>query len=168
MYRQARLIFRQQNLSFYIGFITILEFESIIGRMWINRQIRFEQDIEKRIISLSESDQIKALTEVCFNILPIKIIPFSALEKIIFNDIEYLVENTFALAYRVCPLVHLRTLDVIQIATALKIKYLSGFNVQYFLTNDHNILNNGQEIHNKLQIIPISCSELLSVLKVPL
>lgn len=168
MVKQAQKVFQQQNLTFYAGFITILEFEAVIGRMWTNHQIQFDQSIEDKVLNLTEPIQIKIITETCFNILPIKIVLYSALENLVFNNVKYSVENTFTLAYRICPLIHLRTLDLIQIATALKIKSLGGFNIDYFLTNDQNILNYGQEIYSKLDLLPISCTELLSILKISL
>jgi len=82
-----------------------------------------------------------------------------------FNDIEYQIENTFTLAYNISPFIPLRTLDIIQIASALKIKSLGNIDVQYFITNDLTILNNASKIFNLIKILPISCSEFISPLK---
>ncbi len=165
MYKQSQNILNEKTLIFFTGFITVLEFESVIGRMWINHQIHFEPEIEKKISDLSEANQIKAITEICFNKLIITILPLSALEKRSFNNIEYLIENTITFALNICPSIHLRSLDIIHLASALKIKNLSKNDIEFFLTNDQTILNNAQEIRNKLHFIPISCIELLSILK---
>lgn len=165
MYQQSKKILQENNLNFFTSFITVLEFESVIGKMWINHQIQFEPDIEKKITNLSEANQIKAITEICFNKISITILPLSALEKIFFNNLEYLIENTITFALKICPSIHLRSLDIVHLGSALKIKNLSTNDIEFFLTNDQIILNNAQEIRNKLKFIPISCVELLIVLK---
>ena len=165
-YTQAQLILGQQNLVFTTGFISVLEFESVIDRLWRNNQIELKLNIEQKIQHLPTPIQAIILTETCFNRLSIVIIPVSSPEIFRFKGREFSIENTFTLAYKIGPQVQLRTLDNIQIASAVKIKQYSSYDVEYFLTNDKNILNKGAMIRNITDIIPISSEALIKLLKI--
>lgn len=163
---QSKVILEQQALTFTTGFITIIEFQSIIERLYRNNQLQFNLNIIQKIQNIPIPIQTIILTEACFNRLPIIIIPVSSVEIFQFKGIKHLIENTFSLAYRVGPQIQLRTLDTLQIVSAIKIKQYTNYNVEYFLTNDKNILNNGAIIRKKTNIIPISSYELLKILKI--
>ena len=156
----------QQELTFVTGFITVIEFESVFGKLWQNNQIQLKLNIEQKVQNIPISDQVKYITETCFSRLPITVLPVSSLDAFKFNEIEYIIENTFSLAYRIGPQLQLRTLDILQIASAVKIKQFTNFNVEYFLTNDENILNNSGIIRTTTTIIPISPDDFLSLLKI--
>lgn len=163
---QNKTIFEQQDLTFITSFITVIEFESIIGRLWRNNQIQLNLNIEQKIQSFPIPIQIIILTETCFNRLSIIILPVSSLEIFQFKDIMYPIENTFSLAYRIGPQIQLRTLDTLQISSAVKIKQYTNYDVEYFLTNDKNILNNKPIIRTKTKIIPISSDDLIQILQI--
>jgi hypothetical protein len=163
---QNKKILEQEGLTFITSFITVIEFESIIGRLWKNNQIQFNLDIEKRIQSFPIPIQIIILTETCFDRLPIMILPVSALELFQFKGENHTIENTISLAYRLGPQIQLRTLDTLQIASAVKIKHYTPYNMEYFLTNDKNILNNKSDIRIRTNIIPISSDDLITILKI--
>ncbi|MHA1293567.1 MAG: hypothetical protein ACTSQJ_12990 [Promethearchaeota archaeon] len=59
----------------------------------------------------------------------------------------------------------LRTLDMLQIATAANIKHYSDFDIDFFLTNDSHVLKSSQFIGKHLNIIPVSSNDLKSLLK---
>ncbi|MBA7506719.1 hypothetical protein ES706_05414 [subsurface metagenome] len=163
---QNKNLLDQNDMTYVTGFITIVEFASVLARLLKDNQIQFSNELYKLIHKLPEHDQIKTITETCFGRLNLSILPASGLEKIIINKKEYLVENSFTLAYELGSYLNLRTLDVIQIASAMKVKHFTNFNVDYFLTNDKNILNNAQIIRKNIKIIPISSIELISILKI--
>ncbi|MHA1728142.1 MAG: PIN domain-containing protein [Promethearchaeota archaeon] len=163
---QNKALLEQQDIVFVTGIITIVEFESVIGRLRREKLIKFEDDIENLINKLPESVQTKLITEICFSRIRISILPISALEQFDFNNETYSIENGYNMAYKFGPQIQLRTLDTLQIAAALKIKTYSEFCVEYFLTNDKNILNKTQLVRKTTDIIPISSSELSSILKI--
>ena len=162
---QNRTLLKQVDITFVTGFITIIEYESVISRLWRVNQIQFDEEILEMINNLPEHVQVRSITETCLNLLNLTILPVSGLEKIKLTNEEYLVENSFSIAYELGTHLSLRTLDTIQIASALKIKHYTNFNVEYFLTNDKNILNNAKDIRKTTQIIPLSSKELSSILK---
>lgn len=162
---QNRTLLKQVDITFVTGFITILEYESVISRLWKINQIQFDEDIIKMINNLPEHEQVRTITETCLNLINLTILPVSGLEKIKLTNKEYLVENSFSIAYELGTHLSLRTLDTIHIASAMKIKHYTNFNVEYFLTNDKNILNNAKDIRKTTQIIPLSSKVLSSILK---
>ncbi|MHA1265808.1 MAG: hypothetical protein ACTSRS_11300 [Candidatus Helarchaeota archaeon] len=163
---QNKRIIEQRTLTCVTGFITIIEFESVIGRLWRNNQIQLNLNIEHQIQTFPLPIQIIIITETCFNRLPITILPVSSLEQFQFKGALHILENTFSLAYRLGPQIQLRTLDTLQISSAVKIKQYTNYDVEYFLTNDRNILKNKALIRTKTAIIPISSDELIMILKI--
>lgn len=164
--RQNRIILEQQSLTFTTGFITVIEFESAIDKLWRNNQIQLKLNITQIIQNIPLPLQIIIITETCFNRLPIVILPVSSLELFQFKGIKHTIENTFSLAYKIGPQIQLRTLDTIQIASAVKIRQFTNYNIEYFLTNDEKIIEKTALIRNKTSIIPISSEDLLKLLKI--
>ncbi len=74
------------------------------------------------------------------------------------------IENTYNLVWKVNADLKLRTLDAIQICSAIKIRIYDKFEIQYFLTNDATILKSKQDIFQKSRILPISCTDLNNIL----
>ncbi|OLS13617.1 MAG: hypothetical protein RBG13Loki_2743 [Promethearchaeota archaeon CR_4] len=165
-FSETHALFAVSSLDFTTGIITLLEFESVLGRLRKSNRITFDPNVENTLRPLSPANQIRALTKFCFNSLPIRIVPVSALETLVFNRQNYKIENTFLISHKICPELLLRTLDTIQIAAAVKIKHYEGIDIQYFLTNDQEILNKGNEIYSHTQILPISSTDLTASLKI--
>ncbi|MHA1585326.1 MAG: hypothetical protein ACTSWL_08730 [Promethearchaeota archaeon] len=60
----------------------------------------------------------------------------------------------------------IRTLDAIQIASAVEIKIYNKIDLEYFVTNDAIILGRKQELYQKSHILPISTDELAKLLDI--
>ena len=60
----------------------------------------------------------------------------------------------------------IRTLDAIQIASAVEIKIYNNINLDYFVTNDGIILDHKQELYQKSRILPISTDDLAKLLDI--
>ena len=60
----------------------------------------------------------------------------------------------------------LRTLDAIQIASAVEIKIYNKIDLEYFVTNDAIILGHKQELYQKSRILPISTDALANLLDI--
>ena len=58
----------------------------------------------------------------------------------------------------------LRTLDAIQIASAVEIKIYNKIDLEYFVTNDDIILAQKKELYQKSRILPISTDELVNIM----
>ncbi len=165
-YNVARALFAVPSIDFTTGIITLLEFGSVLGRLRKSNQIIFDPAVENTLQALSPANQIRAVVKYCFNALPIRIVPVSALETLVFNRHNYKIENTVLISHKICPELLLRTLDTLQIASAVKIKHYEGIDIQYFLTNDRNILSKRNEIYSLTKILPISSVDLITSLKI--
>jgi hypothetical protein len=97
----------------------------------------------------------------------LNIIPESSLESFEFNLVKYIADNTFTLAYKICPEVQLKPLDVLQIASAMKIKQYSSIDLHYFVTNDKGIMSNIETIQLLSSNTPISSLDLVTLLNLP-
>jgi len=161
---QCEKILKQPDFQFVISTYSIIEFESVIGRYWHEKLIDFDQIIKDHLRNLPESQQIRILTQLLLNKLPIQFVPVASLEKLTFNTQEYLVEGTLQLNFDLNAVLLLRTLDSLHIASAFKIKQYSKYDIDFFLTNDQNILKNKANLRRTVNIIPISSEELITMM----
>jgi hypothetical protein len=115
----------------------------------------------------SNYQKIKILTELFLKQFRLQIIPISAIEQIKINNQEYDIENTLSMAYKLAPNYPLKTLDIIQLTSAFKMKLLQNRVISYFLTDDHQILDHADEIRRTIGFVPISSQDLVSTLKLP-
>jgi predicted nucleic acid-binding protein len=166
-HKPAVAMMGQSSMKFVTGLITLLEFQAVIGRLWASKQLTVEKVVEDLIENLPLPYQIKAIVEFCFMKVPVRVIPEMTLESFDFNDEHYTVDNTFNLAFKMCPEFRLKTLDTMHVASAVKIKQYRGINVQFLATNDTSILDEAKAIHALSNILPISCSDLCRVHKIP-
>ncbi len=97
--------------------------------------------------------------------MKIKVVSNTTIENFSFNQEDLQIEDTLTLAFKFSTFLSLRSLDLIQIACALKIKLISNIEIQYFLTNDERILNRAQKIYQKTRIMPIGSENLIKILK---
>ncbi|MHA1734703.1 MAG: type II toxin-antitoxin system VapC family toxin [Promethearchaeota archaeon] len=164
-----RRILKQKDLNFVTGVITILEFESVVGRAWTNSQFSLEglggdlplADLQE----LPLPQQVKAITDFCFARLPVAVMSLPVTERLVFGQTTFQVDSVFRLMYDLNPKTFLRTLDNLQLATALSIRQYSDTAIEFFLTGDEMIIHHGREIKNATGIIPVSPGELASMLK---
>ncbi|MEX2680053.1 MAG: type II toxin-antitoxin system VapC family toxin [Candidatus Sigynarchaeota archaeon] len=166
-HKPAAALIGQSAISFVTGLITLIEFEAVIGRLWASKQLSVEKKVEDLIKNLPLPYQIKAIVEFCFMKVPVRIIPEMALETFDFNGERYTVDNTFNLAFKICPEFRLKTLDTMHVASAVKIKNYRGINIQYLVTTDDSILNEANGIHAISNILPISSADLCKLHKIP-
>jgi len=159
-------IFEQPDLKFVCGFITILEFESNIHSLWISGEINLDTRIRNMLTDLSQYQQIRTISEFLLNQFPLQIIPVTGIDQIEINNIELNVENTLTMAYNLVPSLRLKTLDIIQLASAFKIKLYQNRPITYFLTEDKMILDNVVQIRHTIGIIPISVHDLKIALQI--
>jgi hypothetical protein len=161
-----QLLFRQPEINWISGFISVIEVKTVLGRNWRENKLKIEPAFEKILTKFSESIQIQRLTEYCLQTLPIQIISICMQENLVLNKIEYDTDVNFNLAYRMSAVLNLRTLDLIQIAAAMNIKLYHNISIDYFLTNDQLILDNTPKILQSTKIIPISSQDLVNLLKI--
>lgn len=88
------------------------------------------------------------------------------MEKTRFANLDFTLDANFSLAFRFGSSLSLRTLDLIQIASAINIKLYNKIPIDYFLTNDQQILENGADVRNATKILPISSDDLVNILKI--
>lgn len=163
-HESARYLFSTVGLEFFTGNITLLELESVISRNL--DQFNFKELIEneEKFGNLSPNKKVKLLTEYCLKKLAIKISSGLTIEKITINNQDLDIENTYNLVWKVNADLKLRTLDAIQICSAIKMRIYDKYEIQYFLTNDSTILKSKKEIFQKSKILPISCTDLKNIL----
>ena len=163
---QARKLFAQSDLKFYTSYLTVLEFQSVIGRLRTGNKITFDNSIEIKIKKFPKVEQVRALTEYAFKKISVIIFPLSSLENVQLNDEHYVIPNEYSLALKISPEFNLRTLDTIHLAGAIKIKKYGLIDLGYFLTNDNEILKSATQISTKLNITPISSEDLIQMKKI--
>ena len=153
------------DITFVTGIITLLEFQCVLGRMWREKKLELNEEMLKELNKLPEHHQIKAISRYCFKKFNVKIVSIQGIAKLNFNDEMYEIDKNFFTAYKISPKLTQRTLDSLQIATAINIKLYSNYNIEYFLTNDTNILKSSANIRTLTQIIPVSSEDMASLLK---
>ena len=153
------------DINYFTAPITLLEFQSKIGLLRENNNIEFYPEFEEELSQFSTQAQIKLITEYCFKQMKIKVVSNTTIENFSFNQEDLQIEDTLTLAFKFSTSLSLRSLDLIQIACALKIKLISNIEIQYFLTNDERILNRAQKIYQKTRIMPIGSENLIKILK---
>lgn len=165
-HKHVKLLFQQKDIKFLSGFITVLEFECVLNILWRSKELIIDLATLKLIDSLSTYQKIRLIFEIFLKEIPIEILATSSSEQIIINEWTLNVDNIFTIAYNIAPNFSLKTLDVIQLATAFKLKVFQNRQISYFLTDDKQILNETEEIRRKIGIIPVSAKELLAALKI--
>ena len=138
--------------------------ESVIGRNIDSFNLETDPKSKKIYESLSNKEKIPIITHYFIKRLGISIESASTIEKCDINDKEYNIFNTFNLALRINREMKLRTLDAIQIASAIEMKIYNKINLEYFVTNDGIILDRKQELYQKSRILPISTDELVNLM----
>jgi hypothetical protein len=158
-------ILQQEDLQFVTGFITLLEFESIIKALWNSNELNLDDSTRSIITPLSPYQQIKTITELLLKQISLQVIPVTTIDQILINQWDLSVENTLAIAYNLAPNFPLKTLDLIQLASAFKIKLYQSKPITYFLTDDQQILHYTDEIRRVIGIISISSRDLVRTLR---
>ena len=157
-------LFNCGELELFSGFITLLEMESVIGRN-INK-FKMDWNKESTILfkSLAEKEKVGVLVDYCVKRLDLHIITSKRTGKHKTNGEELEANNTFILALRLNREMNLRTLDAIQVASAVETRIYKDINLEYFVTNDKMILDNNQKLYQKSRILAISTDELVNLL----
>ena len=157
-------LFHYPEMALYSGMITVLEMESVIGRNIGSFHLEIDPKSKKIYESLSIKEKIPIITHYFIKRLGISIESASSIEKCDINDKDYDIFNTFNLALRINREMKLRTLDAIQIASAVEIKIYNKIDLEYFVTNDDIILAQKKELYQKSRILPISTDELVNIM----
>ncbi|MHA1293560.1 MAG: hypothetical protein ACTSQJ_12955 [Promethearchaeota archaeon] len=166
VFREINLkILNIQDIKFLTGMITVLEFKCVFGRLWRENKIKISAEMSEILSKLSDNLQIKVLTDFCFKKLNVPIISIEGAVKLRFIEEEHKTNKNFFTAIKLANILPLRTLDMLQIATAANIKHYSDFDIDFFLTNDSHVLKSSQFIRKHLNIIPVSSNDLNSLLK---
>jgi DNA-binding XRE family transcriptional regulator len=157
-------IFDQSDLVFVTGFISLVETQSILGRLWRNQAVKFDEALIQELSQFPVNLQIERITEYCFKQLPIQIYHSQSTENVSFQEKQFEVDGNLSLAFRLGRVFSLRTLDLFQIASAFNIKLYQRVSIQYFLTNDDLILQHSNVIRRTVGFTPISSQDLLQLL----
>ena len=97
------------------------------------------------------------------NILPIKFYYCSGSEKYKIKDEWIEFHLFFSKAYQIAPFFSLRTLDNLQIASALNLKEIRNIDIDYFATTDENILNQAKKILELTNLTIIHPKDLIKI-----
>ncbi|MHA1675383.1 MAG: hypothetical protein ACTSYI_17365 [Promethearchaeota archaeon] len=159
-------LFHYPEMALYSGLITVLEIESVIGRNIGSFYLEIDPKSKNIYESLSNKEKIPIITQYFIRRLGISIESAASIEKMEIDDKEHNILNTFNLALRINREMNLRTLDAIQIASAVEIKIYNNINLDYFVTNDGIILDHKQELYQKSRILPISTDDLANLLDI--
>lgn len=159
-------LLQRAEVHYFLSPITLVEFECKVARMWSTKAIKLQKELLTAIENLTVSNQIKTIVEFLLSSIPIQIISLTTLEVLAFNKKNYIMEDTLVNAYKIGAELQLRAMDVLQLSSALKIRIYGGIDLQYFLTNDQNILEKTNQIYQKIHILPISSQELVKILKI--
>ena len=159
-------LFHFPEMAFFSGMITVLEMESVIGRNIESFSLEIAPESKKIYKSLSNKEKIPIISHYFIKRLGISIESSSSIEICDINGKDYDIFSTFNLALRINREMKLRTLDAIQIASAVEIKIYNKIDLEYFVTNDGIILDRKQELYQKSRILPISTDELVKLLDI--
>jgi hypothetical protein len=159
-------LFHYPEMALFSGMITVLEMESVIGRNIGSFYLEIDPKSKEIYESLSNKEKIPIITQYFIKRLGISIESASSIEKCDINNKEYDIFNTFNLALKINRGMKLRTLDAIQIASAIEIKIYNKIDLEYFVTNDAIILGQKQELYQKSRILPISTDDLANLLDI--
>jgi predicted nucleic acid-binding protein len=152
------------HTEFYTAPITLLEFSTNLGILWRNGGIEISPEFKQTLKNVEMAQQIRILNDFFWQSFKLQLVSNSSIEKFHFQSNDYLLEDTLSLAYQLFSSLPLRTLDLIQIASALKIKLYSKVLFDYFLTDDQTILKWAGNVYQKTRIFPIGCKKLLDSL----
>ena len=163
----AKKLFQHPRLELYSGIIAVLELESVISRNLGLFITNSDQEGKNLFKTLNDSEKIQIIAQYCFNRLGITLVAPVSIEKLDFNHTLYDITNTNHLSLQLNRELKFRTLDAIQIASAVELRIYSKISIEYFVTNDINILQNKQGLYQKARILPISTDELYEILESP-
>jgi predicted nucleic acid-binding protein len=149
-------ILTQSDLTFITSLFTLLEYKNVLGRLWRENKLILKPEVIEIIKDLPESDKIQVIFDRLLAEIPVTVYGDSLVETLKIRQKECHFENNLHLAYRLAFQLQLRTADLIQIAFALNIKILNHMDIDYFLTNDDQILSNNSAIRNLTGFIPVS------------
>ena len=162
----TRKLLEFPDLELITGLITVLELESVLNRSFRSLSFQFDKRADKIFNSLAENEKISAIVEYFLKHLGITIESTASIEKYEISGKKIDIYNTFQTALRINRDLGLRTLDAIQIASAVEIRILNKINIEFFVTNDKIILDCKQKIYKKSRIVPISTDDLAALLDV--
>ncbi|MHA1520724.1 MAG: type II toxin-antitoxin system VapC family toxin [Promethearchaeota archaeon] len=165
-FENAVKLFHYPEMELFTSMITVLEMESVIGRNIGSFYLEIDPRSKKLYESLSNKEKIPIITQYFIKRLGISIESASSIEKCEINDKEYDIFNTFNLALRMNREMNLRTLDALQIASAVEIKIYNNIDIEYFVTNDSIILKRKQKLYQRSRILPISTDDLAKLLDI--
>ena len=141
--------------------ITILEIFSVISRQF--EDIEFDEVKTPNWDSLNESAK-KALVSSYFLFkLPIKFYFCLGNEKYNIKNQDYVINIDFTKAFRISPFFALRSLDGLQIASALNLRDIKNIHIDYFVTTDKIILDQGKDIQKSTNLTIIHPEKLIDI-----
>ncbi|MHA1279595.1 MAG: type II toxin-antitoxin system VapC family toxin [Candidatus Helarchaeota archaeon] len=130
--------------------ITVLEITSVISRQFNN--LKFDSTNIKEWNKLNEQEKKSLIILYYLEKLPIDFYACLGNEKIQLKRRDFRIQIDFSRAYRIAPLFPLRTLDNLQIASALNIRDVRNIRIDYFITTDKVILDVSKEIQKAINL----------------
>jgi len=143
--------------------ITILELASVISRQFND----FKMDVEKvkdwQNLNLYEKKAV--ILYYLLNKVPVQYYACKGYNNLtIFpGDFELEISIDFYKAIYIAPLSNLRTLDNLQIASAVNIRDILGIKIDYFITTDSLILENAKSIREYTHLTIIHPQKLVEL-----
>lgn len=157
---ECKEILSKNHLNFIVGLLNLIEYRCVMNRMITEKNLKFDLALQKILNPLTAAQQIENLTEYIIAKIPLKIVTASTIENLQILEETYSTENGLILAYKLAKEIPVKTLDLMQICSALKIKFLSQVKIDLFLTNDKMMLDKKEIILKKTKIQLKSSQEL--------
>jgi len=141
--------------------ITVLELTSVISRQFNN--LKFDTTNIKEWDKLNEQEKKSLIILYFLEKLPIDFYACLGNEKILLKNKDFNIQIDFSRAYRIAPLFPLRTLDNLQIASALNIRDIRNIRIDYFITIDKVILDLSKEIQKTVNLTIIDPETFMDI-----
>ncbi|NVM05180.1 MAG: hypothetical protein HWN67_22870 [Candidatus Helarchaeota archaeon] len=144
--------------------LTILEISSVISKQFDNIEINEAKIKNWDNLSIVEK---KLLVIYYFTTkIPVKFYFTSNNEKFYIKDQDLSINVDFSKAIRIAPFFNLRTIDNLQLSSALNIRDIKNIHLDYFVTTDEVILDNAKEIQKLTHVTIIHSEKLIEIEKI--
>lgn len=141
--------------------ITVIEISSVISRQFNNLEFSETKISNWNELNLVEKKSL--IISYFLNILPIKFYYCSGSEKFKIQEKWIEFHLSFSKVYRIAPFFSLKTLDNLQIASALNIKEIRNVDIDYFVTTDETILNQAKKIQEMTDLTILHPKDLIKI-----
>lgn len=163
-YAAAKTLLEGRTVRCISAPITLVELAVVITRQ--RHVILVEdnmEDVKRALTGLSEEDQIHVLTQFIVLDNPIEYYSHLGSERLFYEAWEIEMVSDYATAIMFTPKLRLKCLDTLQIASLKNIILAKGEKVDYFVTNDQELLDRRREISKLIGVTSVDPETLLQL-----